>query len=61
MVDIPQLGLKVGDIGTIIDVYTPMDFEVEFVKAEDDCELVSLTADQLTKVSGPRIKPIISL
>lgn len=33
-VDIPEHDLRVGDIGTIVEVYTPKEFEVEFV---DSC------------------------
>ena len=28
--DLPEFDLKAGDVGTIVEVYTPTDFEVDF-------------------------------
>jgi hypothetical protein len=51
--DIPEYGLKAGDLGTIVEMYEPDGLEVEFVTAAGQTQaLVSLRAPELRKV-GP--------
>jgi hypothetical protein len=47
-VDLPREGLKRGQVGTVVAVYSPTDFEVEFVDARGHTfALTTLKADQL--------------
>jgi hypothetical protein len=39
--DLPDLGLRVGDIGTIVFVYAPDAFEVEFVNSDGDTTAIT--------------------
>ena len=46
--DLPADGLRIGDVGTIVEVYDGGAFEVEFVTATGDTRaLVTLTPDEL--------------
>jgi hypothetical protein len=49
MVDLPQSGLVRGQVGTVVFVYGPDAFEVEFVDHKDGRTygLITLTASQL--------------
>lgn len=38
--DVPEHGLRSGDLGTIVEVYDPDAFEVEFVTATGDTRAV---------------------
>jgi hypothetical protein len=49
--DIPEAGLRRGDLGAIVEVYGPNAFEVEFVAASGRTQaLVTLTADDIRHV-----------
>ena len=49
--DIPDAGLRRGDLGAIVEVYGPNSFEVEFVAASGRTQaLVTLTADDMRHV-----------
>ena len=49
--DIPDLGLRRGDLGAIVEVYGPNAFEVEFVAASGRTQaLATLTADDIRHV-----------
>ncbi len=49
--DIPDVGLRRGDLGAIVEVYGPNAFEVEFVAASGRTQaLVTLTADDMRHV-----------
>ena len=52
--DLPQHGLKRGDVGAVMHIYSPDHVEVEFVRASGHTQaLVTLPTDQLRPV-GPR-------
>jgi hypothetical protein len=49
--DVPDAGLRRGDLGAIVEVYGPNAFDVEFVAASGRTQaLVTLTADQIRHV-----------
>jgi Domain of unknown function (DUF4926) len=49
--DIPDAGLRRGDLGAIVEVYGPNAFDVEFVAASGRTQaLVTLTADDIRHV-----------
>jgi hypothetical protein len=49
--DIPEHGLRAGDMGAIVMVYGPSAFEVEFVLASGDTQaLLTLTSDDVRPV-----------
>jgi hypothetical protein len=49
--DVPDAGLRRGDLGAIVEVYGPNAFEVEFVAASGRTQaLVTLTADDVRHV-----------
>jgi hypothetical protein len=49
--DIPEHGLRAGDLGAIVEVYGPNGFEVEFVRASGHTQaLVTLTAEDLRPI-----------
>ena len=52
--DLPSHGLKRGDVGAVVEVYSPESFEVEFVTASGETQAVlTLGAHQIRPV-GPR-------
>lgn len=52
--DLPSHGLKQGDVGAVVEIYTPDAIEVEFVTAAGHTQaLVTLGTDQVRPV-GPR-------
>jgi hypothetical protein len=54
LADLPQHGLKRGDVGAVVHVYSPDRIEVEFVRGSGHTQaLVTLAPDQLRPV-GPR-------
>lgn len=54
LTDLPRHGLKRGDIGAVVHVYSPERVEVEFVRASGHTHaVVTLPVDQLRPV-GPR-------
>ena len=51
--DLPEQGLRVGDVGAVVHVYTDAAFEVEFVRASGQTKaLVTLTASDLRSVAA---------
>ena len=49
--DVPDAGLRRGDLGAVVEVYGPNAFEVEFVAASGRTQaLVTLTADDIRHV-----------
>ncbi|MEO5760814.1 MAG: DUF4926 domain-containing protein [Vicinamibacteria bacterium] len=51
--DLPEHGLRVGDVGAVVEVYAGTDFEVEFVRASGETKaLVALTSRDLRSVSA---------
>lgn len=53
-VNLPQHGLKKGDIGAVLEVYPPEALEVEFVTASGRTQaLVTLSATEVRPV-GPK-------
>jgi hypothetical protein len=57
--DLPANGLKRGDIGAIVEVYSPDDFEVEFVTGSGRTQaLVTLHINQIRPV-GPQDIPSV--
>ena len=52
--DLPQHGLKKGDVGAVVEVYGPAAVEVEFVTASGHTQaLITLSMDQVRPV-GPK-------
>lgn len=50
--DLPEAGLRAGDLGAIVHVHRPDSFEVEFVTASGRTQaLLTLTAADLRPVS----------
>ncbi len=51
--DLPEQGLRAGDVGAVVHVYTDAAFEVEFVRASGRTKaLVALTASDLRPVAA---------
>jgi len=49
--DLPAAGLRAGDLGAVVQVYSPAAFEVEFVKAAGGTQaLLTLEAQDLRAV-----------
>jgi len=49
--DIPEAGLKAGDLGAVVQVYSPEAFEVEFVTAAGGTQaLLTLKANDIRAV-----------
>jgi hypothetical protein len=52
--DLPERGLRAGDLGAIVETYPPDGIEVEFVTADGHTQaLVTLRTSDVRKV-GPR-------
>jgi len=49
--DLPERGLKIGDLGTVVHVYEPEGLEVEFVTASGRTEAV-------ITVSASDVRPV---
>lgn len=57
--DLPVHGLKRGDIGAVVEIYSTEDFEVEFVTGAGHTQaLVSLHINKIRPV-GPRDIPAV--
>ena len=57
--DLPTHGLKRGDIGAVVQIYSPEEIEVEFVTASGRTQaLVHLHASQIRPV-GPQDIPAV--
>ena len=51
--DLPEQGLRAGDVGAVVHVYTDAAFEVEFVRASGQTKaLVALKASDLRPVAA---------
>lgn len=51
--DLPEHGLRVGDVGAVVEVYADTDFEVEFVSASGETKaLVALTSRDLRSLAA---------
>jgi hypothetical protein len=49
--DLPEAGLRAGDLGAIVLLHSPDAFEVEFATASGDAQaVVALTADDVRSV-----------
>lgn len=50
--DLPQYGLKKGDLGAVVEVYPPDGLEVEFVRVTGKTQLVvTLKSEDVRKMS----------
>jgi len=48
IVDFPEYGLKAGSLGTIVDIYSDGEYEIEITTAEGDTlDCVAVTPDQI--------------
>jgi hypothetical protein len=57
--DLPAHGLKRGDIGAVVEIYSAEDFEIEFVTGAGRTQaLVSLHINQIRAV-GPQDIPAV--
>ena len=57
--DLPAHGLKRGDIGAVVEIYSAEDFEIEFVTGAGHTQaLVSLHINQIRSV-GPQDIPAV--
>ena len=57
--DLSAHGLKRGDIGTVVEIYSPEDFEVEFVTGAGRTQaLVSLHINQIRSVDPQDIPAV---
>ena len=51
--DVPEHGLRAGDVGAVVEVYAEAAFEVEFVRASGQTKaLVVLAASDLRSVAA---------
>jgi len=51
--DLPEHGLRAGDLGTVVEIYTPDGLEVEFVTASGGTEaVVTVIASDVRAVSA---------
>ena len=57
--DLPRHGLKSGDIGAVVEIYSPESVEVEFVTASGRTQaLITLSTDQIRPI-GPQDIPAV--
>jgi hypothetical protein len=60
--DMPEFGLKQGDLGAVVEVYEPDGLEVEFVTAAGKTEaLVTLHQDDVRHVGDSDLMAVRSL
>ena len=60
--DLEEYGLKKGDLGAIVEIYGPRDYEVEFVTADGHTQaLVSLKESDLRPVKSRDMVSVRSL
>ena len=50
--DLPEAGLRVGDLGAVVQVYTPDAFEVEFVAASGETVAVRTVSAEDVRIAG---------
>ena len=60
--NVPEAGLRVGDLGAIVEVHDPDHFEVEFVAASGRTQaLVTLGSDDIRHVNDRDLIAVRSL
>ena len=60
--DLPEHGLRKGELGTVVETYEPDGLEVEFVAASGDTRaVVTLTVSDVREVSATDILAVRSL
>jgi hypothetical protein len=60
--DLPEMGLRAGDLGAVVEVYKPDGLEVEFVTASGHTEaLVTLKATDVRQVGDTDLIAVRSL
>lgn len=60
--DVPEAGLRVGDLGAIVEIHDADHFEVEFVAASGRTQaLVTLRADDIRHVNDRDLIAVRSL
>jgi hypothetical protein len=60
--NVPEVGLRVGDLGAIVEVHDPDHFEVEFVAASGRTQaLVTLGSDDIRHVNDGDLIAVRSL
>jgi hypothetical protein len=60
--DLPEHGLRAGDLGAVVEVYPPDGFEVEFVTASGrTTALVTLKSTDLRPISDSDLVAVRSL
>ena len=60
--NVPEAGLRVGDLGAIVEVHDPDHFEVEFVAASGRTQaLVTLDSDDIRHVNDRDLIAVRSL
>ena len=50
--DIPDAGLRSGDVGAVVHVYTPDVFEVEFVEASGNTVALQTLSSRDIRIAG---------
>ena len=54
--DLPELGLKAGDVGAVVEIYEPDGVEVEFVKGSGETQaLVTLGLADVRTIADSEI------
>ena len=60
--DIPESGLKIGDVGAVVHIHSPESFEVEFVTGEGyTVAVLTLEADDLRPMEQGEILHVRTL
>jgi hypothetical protein len=57
--DVPESGLRSGDLGAIVQVYTPEAFEVEFVRASGETQ--ALLTLSVADIRGVRNDDVLAV
>ena len=61
-VDLPEHGLKAGDVGTVVLVHGPQGYEVEFMTLDGETVAVtSLQASQVRPISTREVAHVRSI
>ncbi len=62
MVDLPEHGLKAGDVGTVVLVHGLQGYEVEFMTLDGETVAVaSLPANQVRPIAGREVAHVRSI
>lgn len=60
--DLPEHGLKAGDLGAVVEIHSPSGLEVEFVTASGrTTALVTLTSNDVRAISDTDLVAVRSL